>query len=126
MVLLSRSDIVGESLAIMLKQKVPGADPTVTVFHSQTRSLADIGRSADTVVAAIRVPRFVTHDTVKPGAVPIDVGIDRVDGKLVGDVDFEPVPESASAITPAPGRVAPMTIKLLLENPSRRRRFKPN
>ncbi len=115
-VVLGRSDIVGKPLAMMLMQKGPGANATVTVCHSQTRNLVDIVRSADIVVAAIGVPRFVTREMVKPGAVVIDVGINRVDGKLVGDVDFEPVSEVASAITPVPGGVGPMTITLLLEN----------
>ncbi|MCY2968552.1 MAG: bifunctional 5,10-methylenetetrahydrofolate dehydrogenase/5,10-methenyltetrahydrofolate cyclohydrolase [Planctomycetota bacterium] len=115
-VVLGRSDIVGKPLAMMLMQKGPGANATVTVCHSQTRNLVDIVRSADIVVAAIGVPRFVTREMVKPGAVVIDVGINRVDGKLVGDVDFEPVSEVALAITPVPGGVGPMTITLLLEN----------
>lgn len=115
-VVLGRSDIVGKPLAMMLMQKGQGANATVTVCHSQTRDLPAIVRSADIVVAAIGVPRFVTREMVQPGAVVIDVGINRVDGKLVGDVDFEPVAEVAGAITPVPGGVGPMTITLLLEN----------
>ncbi|RPI82811.1 MAG: bifunctional 5,10-methylenetetrahydrofolate dehydrogenase/5,10-methenyltetrahydrofolate cyclohydrolase [Planctomycetaceae bacterium] len=115
-VVLGRSDIVGKPLAMMLIQKGPGANATVTVCHSQTRDLPAITRSADILVAAIGVPRFVTREMVKPGAVVIDVGINRLDGKLVGDVDFGPVAEVAGAITPVPGGVGPMTITLLLEN----------
>jgi methylenetetrahydrofolate dehydrogenase (NADP+)/methenyltetrahydrofolate cyclohydrolase len=115
-VVLGRSDIVGKPLALMLMQKGTGANATVTVCHSQTRDLAAITRTADILVAAIGVPRFVTAEMVRPGAVVIDVGINRVDGRLCGDVDFEPVREVAEAITPVPGGVGPMTIALLLEN----------
>ena len=115
-VVLGRSDIVGKPLALMLMQKGTGANATVTVCHSQTRDLVAITRTADILVAAIGVPRFVTAEMVRPGAVVIDVGINRVDGRLCGDVDFDPVREVASAITPVPGGVGPMTIALLLEN----------
>ena len=115
-VILGRSDIVGKPLALMLMQKGTGANATVTVCHSQTSNLAEVTRSADILVAAIGVPRFVTADMVRPGAVVIDVGINRVEGRLCGDVDFEAVREVASAITPVPGGVGPMTISLLLEN----------
>jgi methylenetetrahydrofolate dehydrogenase (NADP+)/methenyltetrahydrofolate cyclohydrolase len=115
-VVLGRSDIVGKPLALMLMQKGVGGNATVTVCHSQTRDLPTITRTADILVAAIGVPRFVTPEMVRPGAIVIDVGINRVDGRLCGDVDFEPVREVASAITPVPGGVGPMTIALLLEN----------
>lgn len=116
-VILGRSEIVGKPLANMLVQKGPAADATVTVCHSRTRNLSEITRSADILVAAIGVPQFVTAEMVRPGAVVIDVGINRLDtGKLVGDVDYEPVLQVASAITPVPGGVGPMTITMLLRN----------
>ena len=90
---------------------------TVTVCHSKTEGLSEITRSADILVAAVGRPLFVTADMVKPGAVVIDVGINRnSEGKLVGDVDFESVSAIASYITPVPGGVGPMTITMLLEN----------
>ena len=113
-VVLGRSEIVGKPMAALLMQR--GADATVTVCHSRTQGLADIVRTADIVVAAIGRANFVTADMLKPGAVVIDVGINRVDDKLVGDVDFGPASEVASAITPVPGGVGPMTIAMLLEN----------
>jgi len=116
-IILGRSEIVGKPLANMLVQKGPAADATVTVCHSRTRNLSEITRSADILVAAIGVPQFVTAEMVRPGAVVIDVGINRLDtGKLVGDVDYEPVRQIASAITPVPGGVGPMTITMLLRN----------
>ncbi|MFT4559605.1 MAG: methylenetetrahydrofolate dehydrogenase (NADP+)/methenyltetrahydrofolate cyclohydrolase [Planctomycetaceae bacterium] len=115
-VVLGRSEIVGKPMAMMLVQRGAAADATVTVCHSRTEGLAEITRQADIIVAAIGKPRFVTADMVKPGAVIIDVGINRVDDKLVGDVDYEPVAEIASAITPVPGGVGPMTIAMLLQN----------
>lgn len=115
-VILGRSEIVGKPLALMLMQKGAAADATVTVCHSRTRNLSGLTRQADILVAAIGVPRFVTAEMVRPGAVVIDVGINRVDDKLVGDVDFEPVKEIASAITPVPKGVGPMTIAMLLKN----------
>jgi methylenetetrahydrofolate dehydrogenase (NADP+)/methenyltetrahydrofolate cyclohydrolase len=115
-VVLGRSEIVGKPMALMLMQKGPAADATVTVCHSRTRDLAAIARRADILIAAMGIPRAVTAEMVKPGAVVIDVGINRVDGKLVGDVDFERVREVASAITPVPGGVGPMTIAMLLAN----------
>ena len=115
-VILGRSEIVGKPLASLLVQKGAGADATITVCHSRTRDLPAITRSADILVAAIGRPRFVTAEMVKPGAVVIDVGINRVDGQLVGDVDYEPVSEVAAAITPVPGGVGPMTIAMLLRN----------
>lgn len=115
-VVLGRSEIVGKPMAMMLVQRGEAANATVTVCHSRTNGLADITRQADIIVAAIGKPRFVTADMVKPGAVVIDVGINRVDDKLVGDVDYGPVAEVASAITPVPGGVGPMTIAMLLKN----------
>jgi methylenetetrahydrofolate dehydrogenase (NADP+) / methenyltetrahydrofolate cyclohydrolase len=111
-VVIGRSNIVGKPLALMLL----AANCTVTITHSRTRDLAAMARSADILVAAIGRPRFVTADMVRPGAVVIDVGINRTDAGLVGDVDFEPVLEIASAITPVPRGVGPMTIAMLLRN----------
>lgn len=115
-VILGRSEIVGKPLALLLMQKGAAADATVTVCHSRTRDLAAVTRSADILVAAIGVPEFVKADMVKPGAVVIDVGINRVGEKLLGDVDFAAVSDVASAITPVPRGVGPMTITMLLEN----------
>jgi methylenetetrahydrofolate dehydrogenase (NADP+)/methenyltetrahydrofolate cyclohydrolase len=115
-VVLGRSEIVGKPMALMLMQKGPGADATVTICHSRTRNLPDVTRRADILIAAIGSPQFVTAEMVKPGAVVIDVGINRVGDKLVGDVDFEAVNEVASAITPVPGGVGKMTIAMLLAN----------
>ncbi len=115
-VVIGRSEIVGKPLALMLVQKGIGANATVTICHSRTKHLADICRSADILIAAIGKPEFVTADMVKPGAVVIDVGINRVDGKLVGDVKYDEVFPKASHITPVPGGVGPMTIAMLLRN----------
>jgi methylenetetrahydrofolate dehydrogenase (NADP+)/methenyltetrahydrofolate cyclohydrolase len=112
-VIVGRSNIVGKPMAMLLMQ----ADCTVTVCHSRTRDLPAHCRRADILVAAIGKPRFVTGDMVKPGAVVIDVGINRLaDGKLCGDVDFDAAKEVASLITPVPGGVGPMTIAMLLAN----------
>jgi methylenetetrahydrofolate dehydrogenase (NADP+)/methenyltetrahydrofolate cyclohydrolase len=115
-VVLGRSEIVGKPIALMLAQRGPHADATVTICHSRTRNLPEITRQADILIAAIGQPRFVTAAMVKPRATVIDVGINRVDGKLCGDVDFEPVRQIAGAITPVPGGVGPLTITMLLEN----------
>jgi methylenetetrahydrofolate dehydrogenase (NADP+)/methenyltetrahydrofolate cyclohydrolase len=115
-VVVGRSDIVGKPLANMLVQKGTGADATVTVCHSRTRDLAAVTRTADILVAAIGKPRFITADMVRPGAVVIDVGINRTDAGLCGDVDFAAVAEVASHITPVPGGVGPLTITMLLKN----------
>jgi methylenetetrahydrofolate dehydrogenase (NADP+) / methenyltetrahydrofolate cyclohydrolase len=115
-VVLGRSEIVGKPMALMLVQRGPGADATVTICHSRTNNLAEITRQADILIVAIGKPRFVTADMVRPGAAIIDVGINRVDGKLCGDVDFDGVAPIASAITPVPGGVGPLTITMLLEN----------
>lgn len=111
-VVIGRSNTVGKPMAMLLLN----ANATVTVCHSKTQNLAEVCREADILVAAIGRPKFVTADMVKPGAVVIDVGINRVDGKLVGDVDFENVEPIAGYITPVPGGVGPMTISMLLYN----------
>lgn len=111
-VIIGRSNIVGKPLyELMLRENA-----TVTVCHSKTTNLKDICRTADILVAAIGKPKFVTEDMVKDGAVVIDVGINRIDGKLIGDVDFENVSKKASYITPVPGGVGPMTIAMLMKN----------
>lgn len=115
-VILGRSEIVGKPMALLLMQKGKMADATVTVCHSRTANITDITRKADLVIAAIGKPRFLTAEMVKPGAVVIDVGINRTDEGLVGDVDFDTVLEVASAVTPVPGGVGPMTIAMLLRN----------
>lgn len=129
-VVVGRSRIVGRPLSILLSRK--GADATVTVCHTRTRDLAEHTRRADILVAAAGRPGTVTADMVKPGAVVIDVGVNRVPNatkakgyRLAGDVDFEAVREVASAITPVPGGVGPLTIAMLLKNTveaARRRR----
>ena len=106
-VVLGRSEIVGKPMAMLLIQRGAVADATVTICHSRTRELASIIRQADILIAAIGKAGFVTADMVKPGAVVIDVGINREGEKLVGDVDFEPVSQIARAITPVPGGVGP-------------------
>ena len=115
-VVLGRSEIVGKPVGMMLLQKGETANATVTICHSRTKNLAEVTRSADILIAAIGKAEFVTADMVKPGAVVIDVGINRRDNALVGDVAFASVSEVASAITPVPGGVGPMTIAMLLEN----------
>lgn len=111
-VVIGRSNIVGKPMAMLLLQQ----NCTVTVCHSRTRNLAEHTRRADILVAAVGKPGFVTADMVKPGAIVIDVGINRVDGKVCGDVDFESVKETAGWITPVPGGVGKMTIAMLLSN----------
>ena len=122
-VVIGRSTIVGKPMATLLIQTGPGGDATVTVCHSRTRDLPAVVRSADIVVAAIGKAEFVTADMVRPGAVVIDVGINRVDDaslpkgyRLVGDVAYAEVAEKAGAITPVPGGVGPMTIAMLMAN----------
>jgi methylenetetrahydrofolate dehydrogenase (NADP+)/methenyltetrahydrofolate cyclohydrolase len=111
-VIIGRSNIVGKPLfALLLRENA-----TVTLCHSKTRDLAQKTKCADILIAALGKPNFVTADMVKEGAVVIDVGINRVDGKLVGDVDFEAVKNFASYITPVPGGVGPMTIAMLMKN----------
>ena len=122
-VVCGRSDIVGKPMALLLMQRADGANATVTVCHTRTKNLAEITRQADILVAAIGLPSAITADMVKEGAVVIDVGINRVDDasqkrgyRLEGDVDFDGVSKKASAITPVPGGVGPMTIAMLLVN----------
>ena len=111
-VVLGRSNIVGKPMATLLV----AANATVTICHSRTVDLAAECRAADILVAAIGRPRFVTRDMAKPGAVVVDVGINRTEQGLCGDVDFEAVKDVASAITPVPGGIGPMTIAMLLSN----------
>jgi methylenetetrahydrofolate dehydrogenase (NADP+)/methenyltetrahydrofolate cyclohydrolase len=122
-VVLGRSMIVGKPVALLLMQKAEGANATVTVVHSRSRNLPEITRSADIIVAAIGQAHFLKAEHVRPGAVVIDVGINRVEDpatqrgyRLVGDVAFDEVAEKAAAITPVPGGVGPMTIAMLLAN----------
>ncbi len=115
-VVLGRSDIVGKPMAAMMVQRGAGADSTVTVCHSRTKDLASITSQADILIVAIGKPKFVTAEMVKDGAVVVDVGINRTDTGLVGDVDFAAVEPKASAITPVPGGVGPLTITMLLGN----------
>lgn len=111
-VVIGRSNIVGLPVAKLLLDE----NATVTVCHSRTKDLAKITSEADILIVAIGKPKFVKADMVKPGAVVIDVGVNRVDGKLVGDVDFDNVEYKVKAITPVPGGVGPMTITCLMEN----------
>ena len=111
-VVVGRSNIVGKPMALLLLQK----NCTVTIAHSRTRNLADVTRAADILVVAVGRAGMITGDMIKPGAVVMDVGINRVDGKVVGDVDFESAKEVASYITPVPGGVGAMTIAMLMEN----------
>ena len=112
-VVVGRSNIVGKPQALLLLER----NATVTVCHSRTADLPSHTKRADIIVVAVGKPRFLKSDMVKPGAVVIDVGINRLpDGKLCGDADFEPISEIASAITPVPGGVGPMTITMLMQN----------
>lgn len=112
-VVIGRSNIVGKPMAMLLLHE----NGTVTIAHSRTKNLKEICREADILVAAVGRPKFVTADMVKPGAVVIDVGMDRDEnGKLCGDVDFAAVEPVAGAITPVPGGVGPMTIAMLMQN----------
>jgi methylenetetrahydrofolate dehydrogenase (NADP+)/methenyltetrahydrofolate cyclohydrolase len=122
-VVVGRSNIVGKPIAAMLLQKAPMANATVTVAHSQSRNLPEITRRADILIAAIGRARMITVDMIKPGAVVIDVGVNRVNDatatkgyRLVGDVDFAGCFEKASYITPVPGGVGLMTIAMLMSN----------
>ncbi|MDH3672320.1 MAG: bifunctional methylenetetrahydrofolate dehydrogenase/methenyltetrahydrofolate cyclohydrolase FolD [Gammaproteobacteria bacterium] len=122
-VIIGRSNIVGKPMANIVVQKQKGANATVTICHSRTRNLPEITRQADILISALGQPQFVKPDMVKQGAVVIDVGINRIDDpssdkgyKLVGDVDFEPVSKVASAVTPVPGGVGPMTVAMLMVN----------
>ncbi|MEE8060323.1 MAG: bifunctional methylenetetrahydrofolate dehydrogenase/methenyltetrahydrofolate cyclohydrolase FolD [Gemmatimonadales bacterium] len=122
-VIVGRSNIVGKPMANLLIQKGPAGNATVTVCHSRTKDIGAVTREADILIVAIGKPEFITAAMVKPGAVVIDVGINRVDDatkekgyRLVGDVAYQEVAEVASAITPVPGGVGPMTIAMLLKN----------
>ena len=121
-VVVGRSDIVGKPMANLLIQKAPGGNATVTVCHSRTDDLAAKTREADLVIAAVGVPGMIDGSMLSPGTVVIDVGVNRVEAdtekgyELVGDVEFESAAERASAITPVPGGVGPMTITMLLYN----------
>ena len=120
-VVVGRSDIVGKPLVSMFLQKTgplgsSNANATVTCCHSQSTDLANITRRADILVVAIGKPHFISAEMVRPGAVVIDVGINRLDDKIVGDVDFDAVAKIASAITPVPGGIGPLTIAMLLQN----------
>jgi methylenetetrahydrofolate dehydrogenase (NADP+)/methenyltetrahydrofolate cyclohydrolase len=116
-VIVGRSNIVGKPMALILMQKAPGANATVTVCHSRTRDIPALTRQGDIVIVAIGQTRFLKADMVKPGAVVVDVGMNRLpDGKWAGDVDFDGVRAVAGAITPVPGGVGPMTITMLLHN----------
>ncbi len=111
-VVVGRSNIVGKPQAMLLLHQ----NGTVTICHSKTKNLAEVCRRADILVAAVGKANFITADMVKPGAIVIDVGMNRVDGKLCGDVKFDEVSQIASAITPVPGGVGPMTIAMLMKN----------
>jgi methylenetetrahydrofolate dehydrogenase (NADP+)/methenyltetrahydrofolate cyclohydrolase len=122
-VVMGRSHIVGRPMSILMSQKRPAGDATVTVVHSRTKNLAEITKQADIIVAAIGISEFLKGDMVKDGVVIIDVGITRVPDatkaagyRLAGDVDFDSVSGKASHITPVPGGVGPMTIAMLLKN----------
>ena len=111
-VIVGRSNIVGKPMSLMLLKK----DCTVTVCHSKTPNLADFTKTADILVCAVGQKHLITKDMVKDGVVVLDAGINRVDGKIYGDVDFDGVSQKASYITPVPGGVGPMTITMLLYN----------
>ena len=112
-VILGRSNIVGKPLALLMLNN----DATVTICHSKTKNLQDICKQADILIAAIGQPRSIKSDMIKPGAIVIDVGINRdASGKICGDVDFENVKDAASYITPVPGGVGPMTVAMLMKN----------
>jgi methylenetetrahydrofolate dehydrogenase (NADP+)/methenyltetrahydrofolate cyclohydrolase len=122
-VVIGRSNIVGRPLVNLLSQKSELGDATVTMCHTRTKNMAELTRQADIVIAAVGRPNTVTADMVKDGAVVIDVGVNRIEDaskkkgfRLAGDVDFETVSQKASAITPVPGGVGPMTITMLLAN----------
>lgn len=122
-VILGRSQIVGLPMALLLSRNSNPGNATVSICHSKTKNLKDISVQADILIAALGIPEFVTSDMVKPGAVVIDVGINRIPDeskktgfRLVGDVDFDQVAPLCSAITPVPGGVGPMTIAALMEN----------
>lgn len=120
-VIVGRSDIVGKPMSMLLTAKdstrgPQAANATVTICHSRTQNLAEVCRSADVIIAAVGIANFVTVEMVKPGAVVVDVGINRTDEGLVGDVDFATVSQIASQITPVPGGVGPLTVTMLMYN----------
>ncbi|MEE2796824.1 MAG: bifunctional 5,10-methylenetetrahydrofolate dehydrogenase/5,10-methenyltetrahydrofolate cyclohydrolase [Planctomycetota bacterium] len=119
-VIVGRSDIVGKPLALLLASRGPGGDATVSICHSHTSNLKEVTQQADILIAAVGIPQLITADMVKPGAVVVDVGINRVQNggtsRLVGDVDYKPVASVAEAISPVPGGVGPLTVAMLLEN----------
>lgn len=115
-VVIGRSDIVGKPIACMLSNRGAGGDATVTICHSKTAKLDTITRQAEILIVAIGRPEFVTDEMVQQGAVVVDVGIHRTDDGLVGDVDYAKVSQIASAITPVPGGVGPLTVAMLLRN----------
>ena len=111
-VILGRSNIVGKPTSLLLLER----NATVTICHSKTQNLSAITKSADILIAAIGKPNFVTEDMIKDNTIVVDVGINRVDNKLIGDVDYQSVSKKASLITPVPGGVGPMTIAILMAN----------
>lgn len=111
-VIIGRSNLVGKPIALMLLNE----NCTVTVCHSKTKNIFDVTKEADIIVVAVGVPNFLKGDAIKEGAIVIDVGINRVDGKICGDVHFESVKRVASLITPVPGGVGPMTVAMLMDN----------
>jgi len=122
-VIIGRSNMVGKPTAALLMQNAPGANASVTVLHSRSLNLLDICKTADILIAAIGKPHFVTAEMIKPGAIVIDVGINKIVNlttksgyEIVGDVDFAKVSPISSSITPVPGGVGPMTIAMLLSN----------
>ncbi len=115
-VIIGRSNLVGKPLALMLVQKQKGANATVTLAHGNTKNLSKITKEADILISAVGKPALVNRQMIKNDVVIIDVGISKVDGKIVGDVDFENVYPIVSRITPVPGGVGPMTIAMLLKN----------
>jgi len=122
-VVIGRSNIVGKPMSALLVQNGKGGNATVTIVHSRSENFLDMCKSADLLIVAIGKPNFVTLDMIKPGAIIIDVGINKIEDssrksgyKIVGDVDFENVKDHCSAITPVPGGVGPMTIAMLLQN----------
>lgn len=115
-VIVGRSNIVGKPMAMILVQKKKGANATVTICHTGTKDITAHTKRADILIVAAGRPKTVTGDMVKDGVAVIDVGVNRTDDGLVGDVDFETVKEKASAITPVPGGVGPMTIAMLMQN----------
>lgn len=132
-VVVGRSNIVGKPVAAILVQKAKNANATVTICHSRTKNLPEVCQLGDILIAAIGVPEFIKANMVKEGAVVIDVGVNRVEDKsspkgfkLVGDVAFDEVKEKASAISPVPGGVGPMTITMLLHNTIRAAKLKNN